>query len=40
MSYQADPEAFLLREMEEALGLDVVLFVSRLAVLSGSMSLS
>ena len=40
MSYRADPEAFLVREMEEALGPDAALSVSRPAVLSGSVSLS
>ena len=40
MSYRADPEAFLVREMEEALDPDVVLSVSRSAVLSGPVSLS
>ena len=40
MSYRADPEAFLVREMEEALGPDAVLSVSRPAVLSGPVSLS
>ena len=40
MSYQADPEAFLSREMEEALGPDAVLSVSRPAVSSGPVSLS
>ena len=40
MSYRADPEAFLVGEMEEALGSDAVLSVSRPAVLSGPVSLS
>ena len=40
MSYRADPEAFVLRGMEEALGLDAVLSVSCPAVLSGPVSLS
>ena len=40
MSYRADPEAFLVREMEEALGPDAVLSVSRPAVLSGPVPLS
>ena len=40
MSYRADPEACLLREMEEALGPDAVRSVSRPAVLSSPAYLS